>query len=238
MEWYVIVLIAVAIVVVSYIIARSPDEEEAFERQLTAIPDFNPTQKIMGLHGKSGIAIDEDHNKVCLLVNRQGTEILKVVSKEKLAAINVESGLMAAQKKRDYLDSLKMSVRVISSQDILSTELFEDGITVTKTVRSSQIGLALIGGIAFGGIGAVIGGLSGKTHSSKKIQRVALRLIVNDTVEPLHEVTFLDTETNRDGILYKLAMEKARHWHGLMEVVIKRADMDDRELCYLSLIHI
>jgi hypothetical protein len=149
---------------------------------------------------------------------------------EKLDIINTEFGSTTVHKKREYLDSLKTSNRVITYQDVLSAEVFEDGIAVTKTVRSSQIGGALVGGFAFGGVGAIVGGLSGKTRTStQKIQRVALRLIINDTAEPLHEVTFLDTETKKDGILYKTAMEKARHWHGLMEVVIKRADIYDKE---------
>ena len=123
------------------------------------------------------------------------------------------------------------SSRVFSYKDLLSAEIFEDNETVTSTVRSSQIGGALIGGIALGGIGAVIGGLSGKTKTSGKVQKIVLRLVVNDTKNPLHEIYFLNWESGIDKKtdFYKEAMQKARHWHSLIEVLIKRADMEDKE---------
>lgn len=48
--------------------------------------------------------------------------------------------------------------RVIAHRDILSVEVFEDGASVTKTSRSSQLGGALVGGLVLGGVGAIIGG--------------------------------------------------------------------------------
>ena len=120
--------------------------------------------------------------------------------------------------------------RVFLYKDLLSSEIFEDGATVTKTVRSSQLGGALIGGLALGGVGAIIGGLSGKTQTSGKVKRVDLRLTVNDTNNPLHDVNFLNLETKKDGILYKHPIQQARHWHGLIEVLIKRADIEDKRI--------
>lgn len=121
-----------------------------------------------------------------------------------------------------------VSLRVVTYKDFLSSELFENGATITKTVRSSQLGGALIGGLALGGVGAIIGGLSGKTRTSGKVTKVDLRLTVNDTKNPLHDVNFLNLETKKDGFLYQQAMQRARHWHGLIEVLIKRADTDDK----------
>lgn len=51
---------------------------------------------------------------------------------------------------------------VLTYRDILSSEIFENGVTITKTARGNQLGGALIGGLALGGVGAIIGGLSGK----------------------------------------------------------------------------
>lgn len=112
-------------------------------------------------------------------------------------------------------------------RDLLSSELFEDGETVTKTSRGSQLGGALIGGLALGGIGAIIGGLSGKTRSSEKVKRVDLRITINNTRMPLHDVNFMNIEGHKKGILYKSAMDQARHWHGLIAVLIKMADSED-----------
>jgi len=98
---------------------------------------------------------------------------------------------------------------------------------VTKTVRSSQIGGALVGGIALGGVGLMIGGLSGKAESTEKVKRIDLRIIVNDTKNPLHDVNFLYIPTNKESGYYQMSLQKARQWHGIIEVLIRQADTED-----------
>lgn len=121
-----------------------------------------------------------------------------------------------------------LSERIISYKDILSVELFEDGTSITKTVRSSQIGGAIVGGLVLGGVGAIIGALTGKTETSGKIKRIDLRLIVNDTKAPLHDVAFMNVKGKKDGMIYTQAIQQARRWHGIIEVLIKRADAEER----------
>lgn len=51
----------------------------------------------------------------------------------------------------------------------------------TRNLRNvRQIGGVVVGGLLLGGVGAIIGGLSGKTETSGKISRIDLRLIVNE----------------------------------------------------------
>jgi len=166
------------------------------------IDGFTASQKIIGVDGETGIAVDEENNKICL----------------------TSWGQMSP-----YGDSLPVTNRIFLYRDILSSEIVEDGETITSTVRTSQLGGALIGGLALGGVGAIIGGLSGKSVSSQRIQRIDLRITVNDTKEPLHEINFLHFQTKKgDKITYEPAIRKARHWHGLIDVLIKRADQEDK----------
>ena len=127
-------------------------------------------------------------------------------------------------------NGVSVSQRVINYKDIFSVELFEDGTSVTKTVRSSQIGGAVVGGLLLGGVGALVGGVSGKTETSEKIKRIDLRLIVNDTNSPLHDVTFMNGELKKDNIIYTEKIQAARHWHGIVEVLIRRADLEEKSL--------
>ena len=53
-------------------------------------------------------------------------------------------------------------LRSYSLKDLLQVEIIEDNVTITKTSRTSQVGGAIVGGMLAGGVGAVIGGLSGK----------------------------------------------------------------------------
>ncbi len=144
------------------------------------------------------------------------------------------SGLAVDEKRQKVClitnNRASVSQRIISYKDIFSVELFEDGNSVTKTVRSSQIGGAVVGGLLLGGVGAVIGGLSGKTETSGKIKRIDLRLIVNDMSAPLHDVAFMNVEEKKDGIIYTHAIQVARRWHGIVEVLIRRADAEEKNL--------
>jgi outer membrane lipoprotein SlyB len=60
---------------------------------------------------------------------------------------------------------------------------------ITSTDRGSQLVGAAIGGIAFGGLGALAGALSGKTNSRNLVNGLALRIITDDGTYP---VTFFD----------------------------------------------
>jgi len=150
---------------------------------------------------------------------------------QKIMSNNGDTGL-AIDEERKKVVLIKngpagVDLKPITYRDVLSSEIFVDGETITKTARGSQLGGALIGGLAFGGVGAIIGGLSGKTRSSEKVKRVDLRITVNDTKSPLHDINFMDIEGKNDGIIYKSAMDQARHWHGLIAVLIKMADSED-----------
>lgn len=190
--WVLLIVVIGVVGGIAQIVAVS-NKKKAMEEKLRSLPDFSPTQRIMGNNGDTGIAIDEERKKVVLIKN----------------------------------GSAGVDLKPITYRDVLSSEIFVDGETITKTARGSQLGGALIGGLALGGVGAIIGGLSGKKRSSEKVKRVDLRITVNDTKSPLHDINFMDIEGKKDGIVYKSAMDQARHWHGLIAVLIKMADNED-----------
>lgn len=83
--------------------------------------------------------------------------------------------------------------------DIVECELIENNISISKTSTTSSTGSmmkrAIVGGVAFGGVGAGIGALTGKktsdTITTKKLQNVKLHIVVNnDSYNPLRIVDF------------------------------------------------
>lgn len=114
--------------------------------------------------------------------------------------------------------------RLVAYADVVSVELTEDGSSITKTSRSSQLGGAVVGGVLLGGVGAVVGGLTGSKKTSQKIKRVDLRVVIDDTKSPLHNVCFQNVEGARGGLIHNAAISQARHWNGLFDVVIRRGD--------------
>jgi hypothetical protein len=133
-------------------------------------------------------------------------------SRQKLALMKEEPGV----------------IKIIAHNDLVSAEIFEDGNSVTRTSRAGQIGGAMVGGLVLGGVGAIIGGLSGKRVTEDKCSRIELRLVINDTSNPIHDVVFLNQETEKN-FVYKNAMDVARSWHALCSVLIKRADEEQIE---------
>lgn len=122
----------------------------------------------------------------------------------------------------------ELLTRVIPYSDLLSCELFQDGSTLTRTIRTSQIGGALLGGLALGGVGAVIGGLSGKTSSEEEVEALELRLIVNEISSPIFDLHFQSYKTKKTDPMYRSKLETARQWHAILKVVIERADAEDQ----------
>ncbi len=147
---------------------------------------------------------------------------------------NAQTGVAIDEKQKkivllnNYTSGVK--TRMLSYHDILSSEIFVDGQTITSTARGSQLGGALLGGLLFGGVGAIIGGLSGKKKSLEKVTSVDLRITVNDTNNPLHDVNFMSVinEIDKTSLTYKDAIEDARYWHGLFAVIINSADQEDK----------
>ena len=189
----VIFILVVAVFIAMVQLSNEKDKKMEMEGHLIHQSEFSATQKFMGCAGESGIAIDEQRQKVAIISNKLNT----------------------------------VTVKVFSYRDIFSSEIFEDGSTVTRTSRTSQLGGALVGGILLGGVGAIVGGLTAKTKQGN-VEKVVLRLVVNDTQAPIHDITFQNIEASKGGIINQLAMEQVRHWHGIIEVLIKRADMEDK----------
>lgn len=100
--------------------------------------------------------------------------------------------------------------------EISSVEVVKNGSTIRKMNRGSQLVGTAIGGLAFGGIGAIIGGLSGSSRSEELLQSVSLRVTVNDPGKPVHTICFYsDREGTRlEGIVAKSVFQQIERFHG------------------------
>lgn len=179
----------------SFLLDGNEDNREKMGRFLrSGASGATISQGFVGKDAKTGIALDEKNKKIILV-----------------------------DKIEEHFTS-----RVISYSDVLSSEIVEDGESVTKTTRSSQLGGALVGGLLLGGLGAVVGGLSGsKTSGKGKVMKLELHIIVNDMRQPLHVISFLRQEVKRSGyggVVYDEALNKARHWHSLFNVLLKQVE--------------
>lgn len=160
----------------------------------------------------SVVGIDEKNHKVCFLDSSSKLDLKKV---DYYGAIT---------------NNIEYKVRTVNYQDILEAELIIDGETITKTSRSSQVGGALLGSVLAGGVGAIIGGLSGKTSSKEQVMTIQLKIIINDTKNPLKIIPFLNETTSikKEDEKYLKAYEEAMHWLSIFKVIIDKADKEDK----------
>ena len=213
-------LTAVLIVSVAFLFKVNGVSSKEAEKRKKAfwenIPDFQSSKIMMGVDKKSGVAVDESRRKVCLVTVRDALERMRSGQEPNKSGLFID------------MSSTELSGKVITHKDLLSVEIFQDGDSITKTTRMSQVGAALVGNFFLGPTGAVIGALTSKKKTTGLVSQIALRIMINDSGTPLHDVVFLNVETKKDSPTYKAAIELARNWHGTLEVFIRQSDREDQ----------
>ena len=114
---------------------------------------------------------------------------------------------------------------IIPIKDIVSLEVFENGNSIAKTNFTSQAGRIIVGGVLAGGIGAIIGGLSGSSTSYEKVKELSLKITTNNYENPNHKVLFIDKKMGsgikKGSFLYNKAIEEIELWHSRITNLIK-----------------
>jgi len=132
-------------------------------------------------------------------------------------------------KARGTLLSQEMPYRSeIPFSGVIKVEILKDGTQVASTNRGSQALGAAVGGIAFGGVGAIIGGLSGSSTSTTGTKRLSIQITVDSENKPIHEVTFYETERKKGGkrgeIFFDQGAKQISEFAAYLESAIRKAD--------------
>lgn len=116
-------------------------------------------------------------------------------------------------------------VRMFQATDILEVELDENDVTVTKHNTGSILGRAIVGGVLTGGIGALAGGVTGKTTGKSKVSSITLKVLVRDAHQPNWNVQFLrkGLTVAPDSMTGRPAYELANRYYGLLKIIIDNA---------------
>jgi len=114
----------------------------------------------------------------------------------------------------------RLQTRIIDAHHIVSAEIIEDGASLLKTARIGQMGGAAVGGLIFGPLGAVVGGLSGGKRQVDKARRIDLDIIVDDMAAPRFSANFLGTEVDKSGFVYRACINEAREWAARIDALI------------------
>ena len=102
---------------------------------------------------------------------------------------------------------------------IASVDLMKNGGSLTQTNRGSQLMGGAVGGLLLGPVGLLAGAVTGSKRASETVQEIALRIVIDDRVKPIHTVTFL--RVPRAGLkanhaLVKQSAKRADHFYALL----------------------
>lgn len=111
---------------------------------------------------------------------------------------------------------------IIEFKDILSYEVYEDGDSVVK----GSAGRALIGGAFFGLTGAIIGS-SGKRKVSNYCSSLKLLIRINDIANPQIEITFINSQVEKDSSTYKNCIKSLQEISSYFEYMINSKTLEE-----------
>ncbi|NLZ95223.1 MAG: SHOCT domain-containing protein, partial [Bacteroidales bacterium] len=105
--------------------------------------------------------------------------------------------------------------RIHSFDEILGYELLEDGDSITK----GGLGRAVAGGLLFGGVGAIVGGATGKRKTKATCTSLKIKITLNDITMPIEYINLITTETKKSGFLYKTCQTQAQEVMSILQVI-------------------
>ena len=206
MENLIIALICFALYgLINYIQKKmSPKDDEKFKSIFNSLEDFNA---------------DEIHLSVISVDNPSLTDDLMFIP---------AAGFDKSNKKIGFINNWKDdTVKIYSFNDIMESEIVVDGNTIVKTSTTSTVWRAVVGGVLTGGVGAVIGGVTGKKSHNEMVNNIDLKICVNDSSNPFYRIRFLDTECKKGDYLYKTTYQNAERWHGIISTFIKQSELKE-----------
>lgn len=109
----------------------------------------------------------------------------------------------------------KTMPKIYNYSDIVDYELLEDG----ESIASGGLGRALVGGVLFGGVGAIVGGVTGGKKSKPICNSLRIKITTNDINNPTVYVDFLNTSTKKDNIIYKTWFDLAQKCLSTLQLI-------------------
>ena len=111
--------------------------------------------------------------------------------------------------------AFKIGRDIFAYDNLLSFELLEDGQSVAK----GGLGRAVVGGLLFGGVGAIVGGVTGGKKSKGICNSMKLRVSLKNAHTDVVYINFIMTETKTSSFIYKCAQDSAQKCITALETI-------------------
>lgn len=111
---------------------------------------------------------------------------------------------------------------VYNYEDIVDFELLEDGTSVTK----GGLGRAVVGGLLFGGVGAIVGGVTGGKKNKGICNSLKIKITINSMSSPTVYVNLINTKTKTDSFVYKTMYHSAQEALSLLQIICNSVEAE------------
>ncbi len=194
MEIIILVIIVIFAIAIGKVVKDNKNNKKANET-FDKLKDFTASRRYVSQTSGISMAFDKQRSTICFLIKKT---IFRPAVGSKV------------------LDPAKEYIPIFYAFDkILQCELMTDSKTILKKSVSGGVGGAILGDVLAGGVGAIIGGSMGSSALTDKIKSVDLKIIINDTSNPVFKVNFFKGETKKGSSTYKTAYNEAEKWHSI-----------------------
>ena len=122
----------------------------------------------------------------------------------------------------DGFNGKKKNPKVYDYKDIIEFELLEDGDSITK----GGLGRAIAGGILLGGVGAVVGGVTGKKKTKSVVNSLQIKITLNDINNPTIYIPLIRSKTKTSSFIYKTSYKFAQEILSTLSVITENSEID------------
>ncbi|MGI6752673.1 MAG: SHOCT domain-containing protein [Anaerovoracaceae bacterium] len=118
----------------------------------------------------------------------------------------------------------KKHPNIYNFTDIIDFELLEDGSSIAK----GGLGRALAGGILFGGVGAVVGGVTGGKKSKAICDSLKIKITLNSIGTPTTYIDFIKASTKKSSFVYKTNFKLAQECLSILQLMCSESSEQDQ----------
>ena len=145
----------------------------------------------------------------CPIIQNETTKT-NLICKPKLFDVQPINGMTIDKRNRTFRCGI--IGEVLSFDDILDVDIFENGSSLTKTNTVSVVGRAAIGAM-INPVGALIGGVTAKKKSVEIINTIEVQITVRSSQRPLVKIDIpIPKKTKKDSKDYVKAINKAKEY--------------------------
>ena len=189
------------------------------------------------------VSYDATHNKILRIKNNNGNILLKEFNLNytlKKWNVVLKKSTPAVKAYNDYAfitDDVNEFVAIVTPtsmhlhrySDIVSISYEENG----NDMYNKSLGGAVVGGLLFGGVGAIVGSNTAKAVKNKKIEMMSIKILLKSTSEPtiLLEIykagkdrAVLETKNTADKIFYEGLMKEVTGIKDIFSIIIDIVD--------------